>query len=226
MSWIGKTTVAMLGLTIVLQVTMLYSQYSQRPRRPEPVRSAPEDTVIDVTDMPVLGSTRAQTVLIEFSDYECPFCRRHATEVLQAIKERFVDTGTLRYVFANNPLAIHSNAKPLAKAAICAGRQRDYWTAHDFFFRVQPKTAGDIVEAAKAIKVEIEPFVACLRDDTKADERIAADLAEASRLGLVSTPSFAIGRTAGMGRVRIEKFVVGAQDVSVFDDVITDVGGT
>jgi protein-disulfide isomerase len=216
----------MLGLTVVLQATILYSQYNQRPRRPDPVRDAPKDTVVEVTDMPILGSHSAQTVLIEFSDYECPYCRRHATEVLHELKKRFVDTGAIRYAFANNPLESHANAKMLAKAAICAGRQRDYWTAHDSLFRLQPKTESEVLAAAKEIGIEPDPFVTCLRDDIRAADRIEADLGTAKRLGLMSTPSFAIGRMIGTGRVQIEKFVIGAQDMSVFDAIIGEIAGS
>lgn len=82
---------------------------------------------VDLVDFPVKGSAQAKAVVVEFSDYECPFCARHATTVLPELMKRFVDGGIVRYALANNPLPMHRNADWLARMALCAGEQGRYW---------------------------------------------------------------------------------------------------
>lgn len=218
----GRINTALLTLTIALQGVMLHQMHSTRPRAPEPVRSPPKDAVLDVSAMPALGSVGANVFLVEFSDFECPFCRRHAVGVLNDLKRQYVQTGKVRYVFANNPLPIHQNARILATSAICAGQQARYWDLHDRLFQSQPKTEDDIRRLAADMKLERSAFDACMGDEAGATKVIDADTKIARELGLLSTPSFAVGTAVGEGRVRLHKIVVGAQSFEVFQSVIDD----
>jgi protein-disulfide isomerase len=124
----SRLILVLLTLTALMQVSIMYRQGGRTdPAVREPVRIAPEGAVVELVDMPVEGSKEASVVLIEFSDYECPFCQRHATGVGQELRGKYVTTGSIRYAFANNPLPMHQNARFMAAAAICAGQQEYYW---------------------------------------------------------------------------------------------------
>jgi protein-disulfide isomerase len=91
--------------------------------------AAPVDAHISMTlgDSPVLGSADAPLTLVEFADFQCPFCRRFHTSVFEDIKKNFVDTGKLRYVSRDLPLPMHDHATQAANAARCAGDQDQFW---------------------------------------------------------------------------------------------------
>jgi len=219
---IGKINTVLLTLTVALQGVLLYQIYTARPRAPEPVRNAPDDVTVDVTSMPSMGSKSANAFVVEFSDYECPFCRRHATGVLKELRRQYVDTGKVRYVFANNPLKMHQSARLLARGAICAGQQEQYWDLHDRLFESESKTADDITRLIDDMSLERSAFHKCMGDEVGATKVIDADVKLATGLGLLSTPSFAVGTVDGGGRARLQKLIVGAQPLEVFQSVIDD----
>jgi len=123
-----KTRIAALVLAAFFASGAVRYVYLSARRRSMPrVQDAPVDTTLDTGGMPSLGSGDAPIVLVEFSDFECPFCKRHARGVMALLRDNLVTTGRLRYVIANLPLAKHANATKLATAAICAGAQGRYW---------------------------------------------------------------------------------------------------
>src|SRR6185295_15547740 len=115
----NRITVVLLTLTVLLQGVILYRQGGRTPPKRESVLDAPKGTPLQLNRWPSEGNEQAKVVLIEFSDYECPFCARHATSVAGELKREFIDTGNLRHVFVNLPLPNHKNATPLATAAVC-----------------------------------------------------------------------------------------------------------
>lgn len=218
----SKLSFILLVSAVAMQAAVLHKQYAGRPQARSPIGDAPAGTVVDITAMPVIGSDVARAVLIEFTDYQCPFCRRHAMDVLPAIRSKFVDAGKLRYVVANNPRpAIHPRARALAKAAVCATEQNRFWPLHDMLYQVKEGTDDEIAGLAAASQMDEPRFKKCLAEDSDSDRRVESDMADASRLKLRGTPSFAIGIDSGRGRITIKKFVVGAVDVDVFDKVIS-----
>lgn len=97
-----------------------------QPRQPPPPVQA-IDTVLDIGDAPVKGNKDAKLTLMEFSDYQCPFCKRHAESTLPEIDKAYITTGKVRYAFRDYPLeAIHKQAQKAAEAAHCAGDQGKY----------------------------------------------------------------------------------------------------
>ena len=101
------------------------------PRR-GPAR--PTTAKVETKDSPSLGDPEAPITLVEFTDYQCPFCRRFYTNTLSKIKAQYIDTGKVRLVLRDLPLAFHSKARPAAKATHCAGEQGKYWEMHDALF--------------------------------------------------------------------------------------------
>ncbi|MDY7075623.1 MAG: PCYCGC motif-containing (lipo)protein [Chloroflexota bacterium] len=159
---------------------------------PTPAAIAPTDDAL------TLGNPDAPVTLVEFSDYQCPFCARHFQETWPRLKAEFVDTGRVRYVFKDFPIiSIHPQAPKAHQAARCAGEQGEYWAMHDWILARQSEWSGnsDHVAVFKGYAVELgletAAFAACLDGDRWGSE-INADLAEGSDLGVSGTPAFFI----------------------------------
>ena len=119
---------------------------------------------VSLADRPALGSENAPVTMVEFSDYQCPFCRRFATTVFQTIKREYIDTGQVRYVFRDFPLSnIHPQAMKAHEGAHCAREQNKYWEMHDLLFQDQKKLPSqDMSEFAEQIGLDVDTFEECL----------------------------------------------------------------
>ena len=106
----------------------------QRPAA-APGQPAFQPTDLVVGKSPVLGEASAPVTLVEFSDYQCPFCKRNATTVLPELVKQYVDSGKVRVVMREMPIeSIHQFALGAANAALCAHEQGEYWKMHDLLF--------------------------------------------------------------------------------------------
>jgi protein-disulfide isomerase len=215
-----------MAVTVLLQAVTLLTRSGNdsaarnaNPQRPT-VTEAPEGASIDLAGMPIEGQSDAKIALVEFSDYECPYCARHATGVGKQVKQEFVTTGKVLHAFANNPLAMHSNAKMLATAAICAGEQGRFWVMHDALFDKKPKSQSDVSRIASEMKLDAGKFEICFDAEAPA-RRIEEDLAKANEFQLTGTPGFAVGKI-DKGRVLIQKFILGAQPFAVFEKALNE----
>jgi protein-disulfide isomerase len=168
-----------------------------------------------------LGSARAPVVMVEFADYQCPFCRRHAQVVFPELKAAYIDTGKVRYVVRDFPLAdIHEEAFRAAEAARCAGAQGQFWPMRESL-GAHMNTLGPATYPILAAEIGLAPgpFQACLADHRFA-AAIRADVAAARAAGLDRTPSFVIGRpTAG---TVVGTKVVGALSFETMKKTIDD----
>ncbi len=187
-------------------------------RRPGP----PKNVTISTAGAHAIGKAGAKVTLVEFSDYQCPFCARHITAVMPRLKREYIDTGKLRYVFRDFPLAsIHPAATGAAVAARCAGDQGKYMEMHDRFFKNQRglKTR-DWPGHAKALGLDIGRFNTCLKDPKRA-AAVKKDLLAGSRAGVRGTPSFFIGLTGANGApLKSPVFIRGAQPYQAFQQAI------
>ena len=214
---VNTLVVALLLATVVMQGRILYHQ--RAPAGSSPLQKAPAESTVDITGAPTMGSSRANIVVIEFSDYECPFCQRYATTTFHELKTKYVDTGKVRYAFLNNPLDMHQNAQFLAALALCAGEQGRYWDVHERLFKDSPKSRDEAIDIAKDSSVESVALTDCLQRPATGD-RIKGDAAVARKLGLNGTPSFALGTVAPDGKVRLTSLIRGNQPVDTFDEAI------
>ena len=180
-----------------------------------------------VDDDPVLGDKNAQVTIIEFSDYECPFCKRHFDQTLPQLVKTYVDTGKVKIVFRDFPLSFHDPmATKEAIAANCAreqGADKKYFEFHDEIFkRTTSNGKGLDDEKIKTIatdlKLNINSFSSCLSNKTNEDE-VKKDIADGTAAGASGTPTFIIGKSSGNGKVNGD-LVVGAQPFTAFQAVI------
>ena len=164
---------------------------------------------IPIDDDPIIGPEEAPITIVEFSDYECPYCQRWHTEVFERLLEAYPDE--VRLVYRDFPLAsIHPNATPAAIAANCAREQDVFWDYHDKLFKMELGLNTEAYqEYASQLEIDTEEFNECL-DSGRYDEEVQADFDFAANLGVRSTPTFFINGIA----------VVGAQPFEVFQQVI------
>ena len=174
------------------------------PSGPEPKVEASAD------DDPVKGDKNAPITMIEFSDFECPFCGRWFQQTYPAIDEKYVKTGKVKLVYRDFPLNFHTQAQKAAEASECADEQGKFWPMHDKLFNegVQGGVEG-FKKYAKDLGLDTGKFNKCLDSGQMAPE-VRKDLADGGRYGVSGTPGFFINGVK----------VVGAQPFQVFEQVI------
>ena len=141
------------------------------------------------------GNTDAKVTVVEFSDFQCPFCKQHVLETQPALDKEFVDTGKVMWVFKHFPLSIHPQAPAAGAAAECAADQGKFWEMHEALFEYQSKWAvsdpnPELEALAKDIGLDVDKFTACLKDG-KAAERVSSDMSEGAPF-VQGTPTFIV----------------------------------
>jgi protein-disulfide isomerase len=186
----NRIVMTLITVTIALQLAILYRQSGFGSGPTSAVRNAPDSAVLNIHGAPVIGSDDAKVVLVEFSDYDCPFCALHSTNVAPQLTKEYVRTGKIRHAFLNNPLPIHPNSPFLATAAICAGEQGKFWGMHDRLFSSRLKDKQEIIAIARDQDLNMDAFIQCL-DRGDAATRIRQDAEQARDLGVRGAPAFA-----------------------------------
>jgi protein-disulfide isomerase len=168
---------------------------------PEPAE--PPVQKIEVGTAPVKGPANAPITIVEFSDFECPFCGR-VTPTLKQIEEEY--KGKVRIAFKHQPLPFHPNAKPAAQAAMAAHEQGKFWEMHDKLFSNQRALdRASLEKYAQELKLDMNKFKAAL-DSNKFGSQIEADSAEGMRVGANGTPTFFINGRTVVGAVPFDNF--------------------
>jgi protein-disulfide isomerase len=165
-----------------------------------------------VDDDPVLGNPNAPVTIIEFSDYECPFCGRFYSDTLGQIKSQYIDTGKVKFVYRDFPLSFHLQAEPAAIAANCAGEQGKYFEYHDLIFSnggAAGKTQTNYESWATQLGLDVQAWKTCTLDPAQRQE-VQKDMADGAAAGVRGTPGFVING----------QLVSGAQPFSVFQQII------
>ena len=186
---------------------------------------APEaqEVVVSMNDDPVKGDLNAPVTIIEFSDFQCPYCGRFFKSTLTEIERDYIKTGKVRYVFRDFPLDFHKQAPKASEAANCAGEQGKYWEMHDKLFENQNALMVDkLRQYAAEVGLESGPFDACL-DSGKYAEEINRDVEDGKKAGVSGTPSFFIGKSQGPGKEITGKRIVGARPYESFKQVIDQI---
>src|SRR5437870_2964473 len=168
-----------------------------------PVADALPREPIGIADEPFKGDRKARVAVIEFSDYQCPFCGRYVTNTFSQIENDYVETGKVKYVFRDLPLEFHKNAFKAAEAAHCAGEQGKFWEMHDLLFQNQAALAPEQLPGyAKSLGLSEAGFSRCMESGQFA-AGIKKDIADAGTVGISGTPTFLIGVVQpGDGRVK------------------------
>ena len=182
-----------------------------QPETPPPSLQPTAAPTLDTRGRPARGSDRARVTVVEFTDYECPFCRQHARQTLPLLLERYGDR--VRYVVMNYPIAmLHETAVAAAEAAECAADQGRFWEYHDQLFATDSLTNASLGQIAARLKLDSRTFTRCVDTHARA-ALVQRHVALGDLLGVTGTPSFFVN-----GR-RID----GAMPVAMFQTVIDSV---
>ncbi len=167
------------------------------------------------------GKKDAPVVLVEYSDFQCPFCQRFYSATYGQLKKDYVDTGKIALVFKHFPLdQIHPNARPAARAAECAKDQGKFFEYHDKLFTEQQLDEAGYKKYATDLKLDMTKFNACLAKGTEKDSIIDAQEQEGVNNGIRGTPGFLLTDSAG----NVKQLVSGAQPYDVFKQALASVG--
>jgi protein-disulfide isomerase len=192
---------------------------AQAPSEPAAAQASPQASPettqqivrydVPVDDDPSIGPDDAPITIVEFSDYECPYCRSWHNDVFARLQDEYPQQ--VRLVYRDFPLSsIHANAVPAAVAANCANEQDKFWPFHDNLFSMELGLSDEAYqEYASRLGMNVQAFLECMESDRYQTE-VQADYQFASDLGVRSTPTFFINGIA----------VVGAQPFDVFKQVI------
>lgn len=206
----------LLLVNICFEAANLYHRYTQR----QPIVSnVAAGTGLDISDRPLLGNMNAPRIIVEFGDYECPYCLKYGKETFPMLRRKYIDQGTLKYAYADLPLPMHRNARMLANAALCAGKQNKYWEMHDLLIEKHPVTHSEVLEIAKSLGIDNLEFHGCLIG-SESNNRIEKSIQQAKTLNVRTTPSFALGTVNRDGQVMVQKIIYGAQPAKVFEQAI------
>lgn len=196
---------------------------SQQSTQATQAQQKPQTIFVSLDDDPVKGNPNAPITMIEFSDFQCPFCAKFHTTTLPQIQKNYIDPGKLKFVYRDLPIqSIHPNAVPAALAAECADDQGMFWQYHDKLFQNQVQWQNlDAINIANILKqyatefdLEMSDFNECL-DSAKHLDEINKDLLDGSSYGVTGTPGFFIGNEK-IGFIKLS----GAQPYSVFERAI------
>ena len=229
-TWSDSTKEEVLQLRI--QVTEIQKDLAEIKKLLEEGARAPaakaagfRPQTISIGDSPIKGKVDAPITVVEYSDYQCPFCARSYRDVMPILQEEYIDTGKVRFVMRENPLpSIHKNAANASVAALCARDQGKYWEMHDLLFDNQKELGVDNLKSfAGTIGLDTATFNECL-DSKKTEGQVRKDMASASKLGMAGTPGFFIGLTdlSDPDKVELSVYLKGAKPIDSFRVSIDD----
>lgn len=177
--------------------------YIEKPRRPT--------FPIEIGNAPVTGGKDAKVTIVEFSDFQCPFCAKGA-DILNQLKKKYGNK--IKVVFKNFPLPFHNHAEDAAVAGLCANEQGSnyFWKMHDQMFANQDALDNDgLKKTAKKIGLKMDQFEKCL-SEKKYLSQVKSDMEEGRKIKVKSTPTFFING----------QLINGAQPVEVFSEIIDE----
>lgn len=169
---------------------------------------------VSVGELPILGKKDAPVTIVEFSDFQCPFCKSFFDETLPKIKSEYIDTGKARLAYRHFPLTtIHPNAQKAAEASECANEQDKFWDYHDQLFTNQAdweslaanEALEKFVEYANTVGIDGETLRECVTSG-KMEERVSKDIEDGVAAGVDGTPATFVNGILITGAVPFEQF--------------------
>jgi protein-disulfide isomerase len=174
------------------------------------------DTV-SVQGQPALGDVNARVAIIEYADFECPFCGEYIRETFPQVFADYVKTGKVRYFYWDMPLTKHPHAMIAARAARCAAEQDKFWQMRQSLFANQAAlTEVDLVSRVQGLGMDTAKFSQCLTSGKYAGD-ISKEMTEADKAGVDGTPTFLLGTIEPNGNVvKVANMIPGAYPYDTF----------
>jgi protein-disulfide isomerase len=214
---------AVLGILMVVMIVFLVSinakldkiatgavvqQPTAQVPTPTPTQAAAPVKVGEGNN-PIRGEKTAPVEIIEFSDFQCPYCQNWYDQNMQQLEDKYIKTGKVKFVFRDFPLSFHPYAQKAAEASECAAEQGKFWEMHDSIFTTKKITVDELKQQAKDLGLDTAKFNTCL-DSGKTAAAITQDLNDGQAAGVSGTPTFFVNGQK----------IVGAQPFAVFDTAI------
>ena len=222
-----ETLLGLLCLVVVAVGAALVVRWQRHPPEGLPSGTSPdvpfESVDIDIAGAQTLGDAHAPVVIVEFADYECPFCGVYARDTFGTLASTYVGTGQVQYAFRHLPIdTIHPLAAQAAEAAECAGQQNRFWEMHHRLFENQTSlTSTELYTHAEAVDLDMTLFDRCL-DGHACAVRVRAAVNAGLRAGVRGTPTFFIGTRLEGNRMRAHRKLVGAVPYATLQGAIDD----
>jgi protein-disulfide isomerase len=201
-------------------IRQLLEKQQARPAQPQeeqPTRAK----ITDLSGAAMLGSKVAPLTIVEYTDYQCPFCQRFHVVAYPELKKNYIDTGKVRFYSKDMPLDFHPNAMRAAQAARCAGEQGKFWELRDVMGANPDKLDMEhIVGFAADLKMDSSALRSCV-DSGKYKESVQRDVLEGMRVGANGTPTFLVGKSVGDGVDG--ELMVGAMPFQEFDKRLKEI---
>lgn len=190
---------------------------------PQPAIQPVTNVTLNLAKAPFRGSPTAKVVMVEVSDFECPFCGRYARDTGPQVLKQYADSNKIGYAFVNLPLPIHKLAPKAAEAAACAADQGKFWEMHDVLFARQGAALGPAFLPAKADQVpglNKAAYTSCL-ESSKHAAYIQSDKAMVAPFGIRGTPAFFIGSMDPATKVfKANVRIIGSKPFAVFQQAL------
>lgn len=186
---------------------------SQPSYTPTPPATAQSNSSIATGHLPFLGQGDAKVTIVEYGDFQCPYCKSFQSNTLAKIKSDYIDSGKVRFAFRHLPLDFHANAQKAAEAAECANEQGKFWEYHNKLYEKQNEWVGQgsseavssFISYAAEISLEQTSFRTCVESSKNAGA-VDGDKSVAQGLGFNATPTFVINSQKIVGALPFETF--------------------
>jgi protein-disulfide isomerase len=219
-SWRAVFEVSATVLMVALAAALVWEDRSRFVGARSPKSLVVPRDPIATSGRPTRGVDTARVAIVEYTDFQCPFCGAVAKDTLMTLVRDYVDTGKVILIFKSLPLSIHPLAQGAAVAALCAGEQLRFWQMHDLLFARQSTLADqDLRAAASEVGLDLRRYDSCRSEGSPA-KVIKADASEAAAFGITATPTFLFGTVQPDGRVRATDVLVGARPVADFRAIL------
>lgn len=175
---------------------------------------------VTIGDAPVLGDDKAPITIVEFTDFQCPFCQRFHIETFPKLRDQYISTGKVRFVSRDLPLSIHPNAAKAAEAGRCAGEQGHFWEMRDWM-QSNPNSLSseDLTAYGIGLGINLNQFRLCMAS-AKYREAVRSAIQEATNLHITGTPTFVVGKS---GAVIDGQLLLGAVPFATIEKAILGV---
>ena len=199
------------------------SPSSATPPATAQAQTTAQPIMVSLDDDPIRGEPNAPITIVEFSDFQCPFCARFHSNTWPQLEQNYISTGKVNFVYRDFPIqSIHPNAIPAALASECADEQGKFWEFHDMLFENQKRWQGLSIqtgistfkEYAQELGLNMDEFNSCL-DSEKYAQEVNKDLQDGREYGVTGTPGFFVGNE----KIGFTK-IIGAQPYSVFQRLL------
>ena len=194
----------------------------QQAKAPQPQEEQVVKAKVNLEGFAMLGSKKAPLTIVEFTDYQCPFCQRFHTTAFPDLKKNYIDTGKVRFYSRDLPLNFHPDAMRAAEAARCASDQGQFWQLRDVMGANPNKLDMDsLVADVTNLKMDVKAFRACVESE-KYKSAVQTDVMEAMKIGANGTPTFVVGKSTPNGVDG--ELMVGAQPYPMFEEKLQELG--